>query len=347
MMDTVKPERVRPRTAWRHALALLATLVAQAAGAQVRGTVVDTSGVPVPHAEVQVWSGTRFLGRGDADAQGVFRLRSVPVDSLTLSVHRTGFQTRIVHMAASDTSVLVRMTPAPIRLAPVTVSSAGGRLCPNREDPRARARWTAMRSRYWQETSPPVVVFGLVETRSGVGTREEVHDAAAGRRSTGWTHDSLLIAHPEFMVRSGYATRANGGVGERTAFWSYRDLDGGMMQDFTGDFFGQAHTFSFVDAGGQDLLVFCPRERMQRTGQMEGTLRLDSAQNLVDARWRFRTPAPDEDAGGEAAYEPPDPALGRALLVRDSRFWRKTNGGRYYFEARTFTGWRRSTAAPR
>lgn len=69
--------------------------------------------------------------------------------------------------------------------------------------------------------------------------------------------------------------------------------------------------------------------------------------NLAEAHWRFPTPAPDEDAGGEAVYEPPDDALGRALLVRESLFWRRTNGGRYYFEAKTFTGWRRSHTPPR
>ena len=104
---------------------------------------------------------------------------------------------------------------------------------------------------------------------------------------------------------------------------------------------------SAVSAGRETVLVFCPRERMQRTGQIEGTLRLDSAMNLVQAQWRFRTPRPDEDAGGEATYEPPSSEMGRALLVRESWFWRKTNGGRYYFESKVFTGWRRSSAAPR
>lgn len=329
------------------AMAILAALIAHAAGAQVRGTVVDTAGAPIADAAVHVWSGTRFLGRGETDARGGFRLRDLGIDSLTLTVHRPGFQTRIVQLPAADTAVLVRMIPAPVRLAPVTVASSGRRLCPNREDPRARALWTAMRGRYWQPSSPPVVAFGLFEKRSGVGTRMEAYDPAAGERTMGWTEDALLIAYPDLMALSGYATRANGGLGERTAFWFYRFLDDGLMQDFTGDFFGQAHTFSSMIEDGETILVFCPRERMRRTGQIEGTLRLDGALNLVEANWRFRTPAPDEDAGGEAVYELPDAGLGRALLVRESLFWRKTNGGRYYFEAKTFTGWRRSSAAPR
>jgi hypothetical protein len=339
-------DSARPRL-WICALALLAALGPRGAEAQVRVVVADTAGAPIADASVHVWSGTRFLGRGDTDARGTLRLRNAAVDSLTLTIHRLGFQTRIVSLPAVDTALLVRMEPAPVRLAPVTVASSGRRLCPNREDPRARALWTAMRARYWQPSVAPVAVFALFEKRSGVGTRTEAYDPAAGEQALGWTDDGLIIAHPELMVRSGYATRANGGSGERTAFWTYRYLDDGKMQDFTGDFFGQAHTFSSMIEDGETILVFCPRERMQRTGQIEGTLRLDSALILVESAWRFRTPAPDEDAGGEAVYALPDTALGRALLVRESLFWRKTNGGRYYFEAKAFTGWRRSSAPPR
>jgi Carboxypeptidase regulatory-like domain len=346
MIQPTTRRAARPRSRWMRALALLAPFVASAAGAQVRGTVLDATGAPLADAEVQVWMGTRFGGRTGTDADGGFRLRAA-ADSLTLTVHRIGFQTRIVQLGPADTAVVVRLAAAPLRLAPVTVTSAGGRICPNREDPAARARWTAMRARYWQPSAAPVVMFGLVETRSGVGAKEDVHDPAAGERVAGWTEDALLVAYPDLMPRSGYATRANGGAGDRTAFWSYRALDDGLMQDFTGDFFGQAHTFSVVSTGAESILVFCPRERMGRTGQMEGTLRLDAAGNLAEARWRFRTPSPDEDAGGEAAYEPPDAAFGDALLVRESRFWRRTSGGRYYFEARTFTGWRRSARPPR
>lgn len=216
------PRAFRLRPGWLRALAILAAVVAQAAGAQVRGTVADTSGAPLPRATVQVWTGTRYLGQLNTDEHGTFRLRRLDADSLTLTVHRTGFQTRIVALAASDTSVRVRMEPAPVRLAPVTVASTGRRLCPNREDPRARALWTTMRGRYWQPSAAPVVAFALLENRSGTGSREEVYDPAAGERSTGWTEDALLIAHPELMVRSGYATRA------QTAAWAIARRSGSI-----------------------------------------------------------------------------------------------------------------------
>jgi hypothetical protein len=146
------------------------------------------------------------------------------------------------------------------------------------------------------------------------------------------------------MALSGYATDAAGGVGERTASWSYRALDQGSIQDFTGDYFGTAHTFSILhQAAGETTIAFCPRGRMGRTGQIEGMLVLGADTTLQRAQWSFRTPYPDEDAGGEASYDPPDPALGRALLVRESIFWRKTNPPRYYFEGHRFSGWQRWT----
>jgi hypothetical protein len=233
------------------------------------------------------------------------------------------------------------MEVRPVTLAPVTVASSRARTCPNREDPRARALWERMRSRYWQPGGDTPAVFGFMEIRSGTGEKADAHRPEAGRVSPGWTTGALVLAYPEFMALSGYADRAMGGVGERTASWSYRALDDGTMQDFTGDHFGAVHTFSMLGqhAGGATV-AFCPRERMRRTGQIEGALVLRADTTLEWARWVFRTPRPDEDAGGESSYEPPDPALGRALLARESVFWRKTSGGRYYFEAKTFTGWR-------
>ncbi|HST61114.1 MAG TPA: hypothetical protein VLK84_20600, partial [Longimicrobium sp.] len=214
----------------------------------------------------------------------------------------------------------------------------------NREDPRARALWGRMRGRYWQPGADSVHVFGFVETRSGAGSREDVVDPAAGTVSAGWTTGALIDADPAWMRRSGYATSAAGGTGERTAFWDYRALDHGLLQDFTGVYFGEAHTLSLVPLGAEGMAIaFCPRGRMERTGQIEGTLELAPDTTLRLARWSFRTRPPDEDAGGEASYYAPDAALGNALLARESLFWRKTRPPRVYFEAHAYTGWQRWT----
>ncbi|HEU4880683.1 MAG TPA: carboxypeptidase-like regulatory domain-containing protein [Longimicrobium sp.] len=342
------PFRVIPGT--RSALlvsAILAAFAALPAPAQVRGRVVDAADRPVAGAIVELWIDARPAGAAETDAGGGFRIASVRADDgLMLTVRRMGMQTRTVPLASADTALVVRMEAQPVLLQPLSVAATRRPPCPNREDPRARALWERMRARYWQPDADSVFVFGFLESRSGTGAKADALDPAAGRVSAGWTTGALVVAHPAFMRLSGYATSAAGGVGDRTAYWSYRALDGGTMQDFTGEHFGAAHTFSIVHLAADGLTIaFCPRERMGRTGQIEGTLVLASDTTLHLAQWRFRTPRPDEDAGGEASYHPPDPALGNALLARETVFWRKTNPPRYWFAAQTFSGWQRWTRA--
>jgi Carboxypeptidase regulatory-like domain len=322
-------------------IALVAALFAVPAPAQVRGQVVDASGRPLREVTVELWAASRAVAATRTDDAGRFAITAPEGDApLLLTARRLGLWTQTVRLTSRDTSLALRMEARPVRLAAVTVASPRPRTCPNRDDPGARALWERMRSRYWQPSDDTVAVFGFMELRTGTGEKADAHRPEAGRVSPGWTTGALVVAHPELMALSGYASRAAGGVGERTASWSYRALDDGAMQDFTGDYFGAAHTFSILGRhAGETTIAFCPRERMRRTGQIEGALVLRADTTLGWARWTFRTPRPDEDAGGESGYEPPDPALGRALLGRETVFWRKTSGGRYYFEAKTFTGW--------
>lgn len=324
-------------------VAILAALAPLPVAAQVRGWVVD-AGRAVPGAVVELWVDARLAAGTQTDADGWFVLDAKAEDGMMLTVRRLGLQTRTIRLSAEDAVLLVLMHVQPVVLQPVSVAATRRRTCPNREDPRARALWERMRGRYWQPGADSVFVFGFMEFRRGTGQKADAWDPAAGRTSAGWTTGALVIAHPELMALSGYADDAAGGAGERTASWSYRALDQGTIQDFTGDYFGAAHTFSILhQAAGETTIAFCPRGRMGRTGQIEGTLVLAADTTLQRAQWSFRTPQPDEDAGGEASYYPPDPALGRALLVRESIFWRKTNPPRYYFEGHRFSGWQRWT----
>lgn len=323
--------------------AVLATLASLPAAAQVRGRVVDAADRPVPGALVEVWVDARLAAGTQTDADGRFVL-AVEAEGGMLTVRRLGLQTRTIRLAAADTALAVRMEVQPVVLQPVSVAATRRRTCPNREDPRARVLWERMRGRYWQSGEDSVFVFGFMEIRGGTGQKADAWNPAAGRTGAGWTTGALVIADPELMALTGYADDAAGGAGERTASWSYRALDQGAIQDITGEYFGSAHTFSILhQAAGETTIAFCPRGRMGRTGQIEGTLVLGADTTLQRAQWSFRTPRPDEDAGGEASYYPPDPALGRALLTRESVFWRKTNPPRYYFEGHRFSGWQRWT----
>ena len=320
---------------------IVATLVATTAAAQHRGTVVDEAGRPVPGATVELWTGTRSAAATETASDGTFHLpRQEGEGPLTLSIRRMGLRTEAIRLSAADTALLVRMQALPVALAPVVVSSARRRMCPNREDPRARALWERMRARYWQARPDSIPYLGLMEMRSGIAEKGEIGDPSVGFVRPAWA--SGVAAHrPGARTVSGYAWRANGGTGERTAFWFYYGLDGGSFQDFTRDYFGSVHSFSVAGSGEEGTIVaFCPRERLAEHGQIEGTLVLAPDTTLAAARWTFRTRRPVEDAGGEARYFPPDAALGNLLLARETLFWRGTTGDRYYFEARRFSLWR-------
>ena len=327
-------------------VAILAAIAAAPVAAQVRGRVVDAADRPVAGAIVELWVDSHPAGAAQTDERGGFALADVEAEGgAMLTVRRLGLQTRTLRLASADTALLVRMRVQPVVLQPLSVAATLRPPCPNREDPRARALWEAMRGRYWQPEADSVFVFGFLEERSGVGAKADAWDPEAGRVSAGWTIGPLIVAHPWLMRLSGYANSAAGGVGERTAYWSYRALDGGSMQDFTGEHFGAVHTLSILHqaADGTTTIAFCPRERMGRTGQIAGTLVLAADTTLHLARWTFRTPRPDEDAGGEASYHPPEPAVGNALLARETIFWRKTTPPRYYFEGKQYSGWQRWT----
>ena len=323
--------------------AIIAALFTAPATAQIQGRVVDRSEQAVAGALVELWITSRRAAGARTDQHGRFELPSGPVEGqLMLTVRRIGMATQTVPLSSRDTTLLVTIEVQALALQPVTVAASAGRLCPRREEPQARALWSRMRTRYWQPGADSVFVFGFMEIRAGTGERTDVYEPEAGRTSAGWTTGALVIAYPEYMAHSGYALPAAGGVGERTAHWSYRALDDGMMQDFTGDYFGAVHTFSLLSQGAEETTIaFCPRDRLGRRGQIQGTLVLRADTTLSHARWTFHTPNPSEDAGGEASYHPPDPAFGRALLARETAYWRKSGPRAYYFEAKSFAGWRR------
>lgn len=310
--------------------------------AQVAGVIVDAARRPVQGATIDVWRSSRRLARAISDSAGRFHVvlaaGGYPV---TVSVRHLGLKTRVVDLAAPEDSLTIQMETQPVTLSPVVIAATVRRVCPNREDPRARAAWERMRRLYWQEGMDTVLVFGLLEFRTGKGARSDVGSPGVGRVTAAWSYGAVSTSSSYYLPLAGYARSASGSTGERTASWWYFPLDDGLQQNFTVGQFGAAHTFSIVSESAAGRVVgFCPRERLGARGQIEGTLVIAQDGSLSSARWAYRTRPPLEDAGGQATYFPPDPRLGRALLSQDGLFWRRTTQGDYYFEHRAYTAWR-------
>ena len=104
-------------------LLLPASLIAQQS--TVTGAITDTAASPVAGVRVVIIE----LGRRtQTDAEGRYRLGSVPAGTYTFSFSRLGFvpQTRKVQVTATGTAIDLRLSPAGIDLAPVQVTASTG-----------------------------------------------------------------------------------------------------------------------------------------------------------------------------------------------------------------------------
>lgn len=108
--------------------------------------------------------------------------------------------------------------------------------------------------------------------------------------------------------------------------------------------FGCRHTLSsWHEAGGAFTIAFCGSERGHGRTYLEGTLAISADTVLLSARWRYRTPRPDEHAGGEVDFMMPPSGRSVWLLIPTRGvFWRRIAGSRTLFHQRTevYTSWR-------
>ncbi|HLL82101.1 MAG TPA: carboxypeptidase-like regulatory domain-containing protein [Longimicrobium sp.] len=326
------------------ALPLFAPVFATAdAAAQVRGSVVDGSGNAVPAATVELWSGLRRVRETRTDSQGGFRLETDGASPPTgVFVRRIGFENGSLAIRG-DTSVVIALRSAALQLSGIVVA-AERRVCPNREDPAARTLWEAMRARYPAHAGTVYYhSFGtLVRATVPLEKIDEVGEAEPQERTWQYSGTPTWGVWRDIIARDGYATRINGGMGEAYASWFYAPLQLAIAQHFVEPQFAELHTIGIVSTvGGDTLLGFCSRPGMARSRtRLEGTLTLSPARELIRARWRYRTPGLNEDAGSEVEFLPPGILSGALLLPRSYRYWRRTNGGRFFVQQQTFSEWR-------
>jgi len=329
------------------AVALLLAFLPRAAQAQIRGSVVDAAGAPVPGAAVEAWAGLRAVGSARSGEDGRFVLPNVAPGAATgLVVRRIGYRRLARGLAAADSVVVLRLAPATTGLEGIT-ATAETRGCPNREDPRARAAWEAVRAKYPPPTDS-VVFHSLADFRDGYAARGAIDSLAAAEGRRGWS--AVPTRSWELWRRQiathGYAARIARPLGERYALWRYVPLEMEFSQHFADPLFGELHTLSVVaSGGGETVLRFCPRDGGRRGGrEIEGTLTLSDGGALLGGAWRYRTPGPVEDAGGEVDFLPPEVTARSLLLPSRTLFWRRMAGSstRYFVESRTYHEWRLS-----
>src|SRR5690349_24798909 len=98
---------------------------AKPAAYQVTGIVTDSSGAPVPEADVAVIESGTVRRQVATDAAGRFEFRDVPAGQIAIRVRRLGYQPRtvdaVVGATTSTTSLEIIVTPVPAQLEEVRV----------------------------------------------------------------------------------------------------------------------------------------------------------------------------------------------------------------------------------
>lgn len=323
---------------------------ASTAAAQVEGTVRGPGGAPLPGAAVEVWGGGERLASTVSDGQGRFRFpreRAEGVDRLT--VRLVGHAPLAMRARPGGPALHLVLRELPVALPELAVRAAR-RHCPNRETPAARAVWAAAAARYSRETERrgfDALRLRVEETRSG----EEVGRFAEERMRRGriWSGDHPGRLRLDSIVEaSGYARpldwRRPGYQPPDPVFlaWRYPFLQARDAHHFVSEAFGRLHTFSVISQDAQEtVLMFCPRARSARPS-VEGTLVVGADTTFSSATWAFRTPSPDEQAGGEVTFgsvrvegdEHPH------LVATQGIFWRRLAGSRRFFQqAEVFPVW--------
>jgi hypothetical protein len=321
---------------------LAAHVLASPAGAQLRGTVVDPAGKPVPGVAVEAWSPYSRLAAHTSDVAGVFRFSADETQGLGgVFARRAGWETAYQGVAWGDTLVVVRMEPAPSVLPGLTVRAAPVP-CARRDSPGARELWTALRDRYRGGTDTTTVVMHFDRAVS-VGPRDSPAAVDPARAAWGWIRNSPIDRQVNrHLIRAGgYALAIRESMDEAYAGWQYPPLQSQYPTHFVEDEFGEQHVFAAAAAAeGGTVLRFCPRERSKRRPQIEGSLTLAADGTLLRAAWSYLTPDPRQDAGAEVEFAPAQRVAPLLLLPVTSTYWRRTTGGKLYRQRDAYTAWR-------
>ena len=335
----------------------MAAVLPSIAATQVRGVVLETGGTPQRDVLVELWSPVAVVARERTDEAGRFAFDAGRTGgAVRLVLSRTGLQHRSIPLAAGDSVLSLRVRSEAIPLAGVIIRPHRESLCPARGEPAARELWQAMASRYDAES------FRLGRGSRAVQVDEEVEPWAlvppsppyerpgvrllAGTRTDRdhwWSFgaDTGAETSRATITRVGYAWRLTESFDPAYAAWRYEDLGAGNAIHWITAEFGALHGFFVVARDqGETLVAFCPQGDPRARPTIEGILTIGPDSTLVQASWRFHTPKPDEEAGGDATFFPPGPSMPvRALLPREDLFWRRTSHGRYFQRWRQYDQW--------
>lgn len=307
---------------------------------------VESNGAAVFGAEVAVWSDSGRLASGRTGGDGIvrFSLSRETTPIAFVSARRVGFAPGRLSFPAAD-SVTVGLAQRGLKLPTVAVTARPLR-CPGSSDEaltlwrRAAARYTAgqdtmswsyLASVTQESVSAADRGFGEAPAQRQVGTVTGgvTRNDAEGRKGVRQYGDTLAFLYGTYHSSFGPAYDK----------WVYPVMYGGAAGAFASSYFGEHHTFTVLGhSGDATTLGFCARSRARP--ELEGELEVSADTLLLGARWSFRMPHDDEDAGGEATFGESHLGGARYLVAVTSSTWRRVRSGRYEQERYVLEAWK-------
>jgi len=317
---------------------------------EIRGLVQDEAGNPITAVTVRLLEGDRPVAAAATDGQGRFYLRvpervrtAFDEGLLALEAERMGYRSERRPVAPGETFVTLSLAPAPLPLPGFQVEGVAAQCRSDDEEGRGRTLWQEAADRHpggLDTLGVATYTLARNDTLSLNAQRTEASDDSEVEHGQRGSAPILRIGWARRIDRSGYAfpvrrTDRSGSF----ASWSYPPLEADLAPHFGTDQFGNRHYFQFLTEADTGWLVrFCARD--DGDPHLEGRLVITPDTLIHRVEWSFKTPEPDEDAGGYALFPPRD-AAGRAppLLPLESMAWRSLRGEQVIRKTQWFESW--------
>lgn len=312
-------------------------------GAQISGIVVNQEGEPLSEARVEAWGPGSRLAARTTGAEGRFSFPArISGEVASLYASRMGYRAARVGVGPGTREYRIRLHAEPLRIEGV-VAETPRDFCAAEADDEARRIWEDLARRY----SDAVDTLG-VATYLASAEREVTLDGLAplelpevGREQRG-SSLHLRFGWERWIRDRGYARPIvrNGPEGGYDS-WVYPPLHADFAPHFVEETFGRLHDFRLLGRTADGwTLAFCPEDSDDDEPYLRGRLGVRSDTLLAWAEWSFRTPEPDENAGGRAVF--PDVREGETvfLLPTEGLFWRRLpEDGPYLLTHEKYEGW--------
>lgn len=330
----------RRRSGWGQqvvAPCLLLLTGAARGAAQISGVVQGVSGMPIPAAVVEAWSGQARSGSSESDHAGRFRIAAGhdrPIETIT--VRAIGFRPRVLSAPFSRPLTLTLEASA-VALPDIAVVTHDQ--CTARLVRRSAGLWATVLSRYADPSAigPVTAEIHSFDDVMAIPDLSVRRDSLTGRGKFGVT--AAGRASLEDRVRQdGYRWP---GAPMRREKWDYPPLERELVTHFLGRRFTSMHDVAeapgHAEPGGTIVVLACARQRTKPFIDAVVVLRPDST--IESIAWFVRTASGAAEAGGAVLLLPPAVPRGQ-LVPTASMTWRRAAAGTYRQRTYLFTGWK-------